>query len=341
MERLVVDGFGKYVGRKGNRIIVKDGGSIVHQALPEELRQILVTGKGSIGFDAINFLSSNGVDIIFLNSRGQLTARLAPLEMRTVETRKEQYYAYKDARSMVLGKAFALAKIKNQYATLGTLAKRRKDTNPSSAEEIYNKREELRSKISEMEHVEGKNIESVRDTVMGIEGSASALYWLGVAQVIPEEFGFKGRSGRYAPDPVNAMLNYGYGILEGEVWRAVHFAGLDPYGGFLHADRPGKPSLVLDLMEEFRQQLIDKSVIKLISRKEVAPENFTVKENVCSLGDEARRTLLTEVLERFEEYVAVGDEKVRWCDLIVNQARKIGKYLRGEIPLYEGFFLRW
>ena len=164
MERLVVDGFGKYVGKKGNRIIVKEGGSIVHQALPEELRQILVTGKGSIGFDAVNFLSSNGVDIIFLNSKGQLTARLAPLEMRTVETRKEQYYAYRDVRSLNLGREFALAKMKNQYATLGTLAKRRKDSDPDSAEEIYSRREDIRPKIGEMEMVEGKNIETVRET---------------------------------------------------------------------------------------------------------------------------------------------------------------------------------
>jgi CRISPR-associated protein Cas1 len=137
------------------------------------------------------------------------------------------------------------------------------------------------------------------------------------------------------------MLNYGYGILESEVWRAVHFADLDPYGGFLHADRPGKPSLVLDLMEEFRQQLIDKSIIKLISRREIEPENFLITENVCSIDDKARKTLITEVLERLEEYIVVGDEKVKWCDQILNQARNIGKYLRGEIPRYEGFWLRW
>jgi len=341
LERLVIDGYGKYVGRKGDRIVVKEEGKIVAQALPKELRQVLITGHGAIGFDALNLLSKNGVDVILVDQQGELTARLAPPELRTVLTRREQYYAYKDKRGVILGKEFALTKLKNQYSTLGTLAKRRKDSDANSADKMYGKREEISLKIREMEQIDAENIESVRDSIMGIEGVASANYWSAIMPIIPEEFGFKGRSGRYAPDPTNAMLNYGYGVLEGEVWRAIHFAGLDPYGGFLHVDKPGKPSLVLDLMEEFRQQLIDKSIIKLISRKEVKLEDFSMRENLCFLGDKARRTLLKEILERFEDYIAIGEEKMRWCDLMLNQARNIGKFLRGEMPKYEGFWLRW
>lgn len=199
----------------------------------------------------------------------------------------------------------------------------------------------MQGKVADLEGIDARNVDEVRDTIMGIEGSASVTYWSAIAQVVPEEFGFLDRSGRYATDPVNALLNYGYGVLKGETWRAEHFAGLDPYGGFLHVDRPGKPSLVLDLMEEFRQQLVDKSVIKLISRREVGPTNFVKDGNTCTMDDAARRTLLTELLGKLEEYTAYGDEKVRWCDLILNQARSMGKYLRGEIEGYEGFWLRW
>jgi CRISPR-associated protein Cas1 len=341
LERLVIDGYGKYVGRKGDRIIVREEGKIVAQVTPEELRQVLITGHGAITFDALNLLSKNGVDVILIDQQGELSARLSFPELRTVLTRREQYYAYKDKRGVILGKEFVLAKLRNQYSTLGTIAKRRKDSDANSADKIYEKREEISLRIHEMEQVNGENIEYVRDSIMGIEGVASANYWSAIALIIPEEFGFKGRSGRYAPDPVNAMLNYGYGILEGEIWRAIHFAGLDPYGGFLHVDKPGKPSLVLDLMEEFRQQLIDKSIIKLLSRKEIKPEDFSIKDNLCFLGDKARRTLLKEILERFEDYIAVNEEKMRWSDLMLNQARNIGKFLRGEIPKYEGFWLRW
>ncbi|MEM3710204.1 MAG: CRISPR-associated endonuclease Cas1 [Nitrososphaerales archaeon] len=341
LERLVIDGYGKYIGRKGDRIVVKEEGKIVAQALPEELRQVLITGHGAITFDALNLLAKNGVDVILIDRQGELTTRLSPPELRTVLTRREQYYAYKDRRGLILSKEFVLAKLKNQYSTLGTLAKRRKDSDANSSDKIYEKRKEISLKIQEIEQIDAENIDSVRSSIMSVEGIASMNYWSAIMLIIPEEFGFKERSGRYASDPINAMLNYGYGILEGEVWRAIHFAGLDPYGGFLHVDKPGKPSLVLDLMEEFRQQIIDKSIIKLVSRKEVKPEDFSTKDNLCFLEDRARRTLLKEILERFEDCIAIGEEKIRWCDLILNQARKIGKFLRGEIPSYEGFWLRW
>jgi CRISPR-associated protein Cas1 len=94
-------------------------------------------------------------------------------------------------------------------------------------------------------------------------------------------------------------------------------------------------------MEEFRQQLVDKSIIKLISRKEVEPANFLRDGNTCTMDDKARRALLMELLGKLEEYIAYGDGKARWCDLILNQAREIGKYLRGEAATYEGFWLRW
>lgn len=337
----MVDGYGKYVGKKSNRIVVREQGKTVFQVPPEDLRQVLVTGKGSIGFDAINLLAAHGVDLIFIDSHGEIRSRLSSPEMRTVATRREQYFAYRDRRGFIIGRAIAAAKLKNQYATLGTLAKRRKETDSSAADKIYAAREVVQGKLADLETLDAGNIDEVRDTIMGIEGSASVIYWSAISQVVPEEFGFMERSGRYATDPVNALLNYGYGVLEGETWRAVHFAGLDPYGGFLHVDRPGKPSLVLDLMEEFRQQLVDKSIIKLISRKEVEPANFLRDGNTCTMDDKARRALLMELLGKLEEYIAYGDGKVRWCDLILNQAREIGKYLRGEAATYEGFWLRW
>jgi len=273
--RLVIDGFGKYIGRKSKRIIIKNNASIVHQLLPDDLKQILILGKGAIGFDALRLLSLSGVDVILLNSKGEVVARVSPPEMRTVSTRREQYYAYRDWRGSALAKEFVLAKLKNQHALLGTFAKARKDNNPELANEIYRLRGEHELWINEVSKIESSNVDSIRESLMGIEGAASSIYWFAVANLIPKEFQFKGRSGRHALDPVNAMLNYGYGILEGEVWRAVYFAGLDPYGGFLHADRPGKPSLVLDLMEEFRQQLIDKTIMKLICKGNVKPSNFS------------------------------------------------------------------
>jgi len=341
LKRLVVDGFGKFVGKHGERIVVKEKGATLHQVKVEDLRQVVISGSGSISFDAMELLGSCGVDLIVINWKGEVTARLASRDMRTVQTRREQYYAYKEDRSGLLAKQFIIAKMKNQYATLGTLAKSRKDTSPEVADRLVEKREAVSDLISKVESVEEKPIDQIRGTLMGLEGIASAHYWEGIDEIIPDVFSFNCRSGRYAEDPVNALLNYGYALLEGEVWRGVHYAGLDPYGGFLHVDRPGRPSMVLDLMEEFRQQLIDKTVISLVTKGEVQAPEFSMEEGVCRMGDSTRKLLLKTVLEHFEKYVRYRDEQRRWTDMILLQARDVASYLRGELTRYEGFYLRW
>lgn len=181
----------------------------------------------------------------------------------------------------------------------------------------------------------------MRETIMGYEGNASASYWKSILAIIPDEFGFKDRSGRYASDPVNAMLNYGYGVLEGECWRVIHYSGLDPYGSFLHVDRPGKASLVYDIMEEFRQQIVDKSVLKIFSLGQVKPDDFTIENGTCKMADGARKLLLNELLTKLESQVRYEDKNLKWTDLILNQARGIAQFLREDSKTYKGFWLRW
>ncbi|MBS7630105.1 CRISPR-associated endonuclease Cas1 [Candidatus Bathyarchaeota archaeon] len=341
MKRLVVDGFGKFVGKHGERIVVREKGKTLHQTKVEDLRQVVISGSGSISFDAMELLGSCGVDLIIINWKGEVTARLASRDLRTVQTRREQYYAYREERSGFLAKQFIVAKMRNQYATLGTLAKSRRDTSPEVADKLIEKREAISNQIEKVESIEVKPIDQIRNLLMGLEGFSSTYYWEAINEIIPEEFNFNCRSGRYAGDPVNALLNYGYALLEGEVWRGVHYAGLDPYGGFLHVDRPGRPSMVLDLMEEFRQQLIDKTVIGLVAKGEIKISDFSIEEGICKMGDQTRKLLLKAVLERFERYVRYKDEQRRWTDMILIQARDVASFLRGELRNYEGFYLRW
>jgi CRISPR-associated protein Cas1 len=106
----------------------------------------------------------------------------------------------------------------------------------------------------------------VRAELMGLEGVGGRLYWQSIGNMLPDELGFSGRSHQGAMDPVNAALNYGYGILTSHVWGAVMNAGLEPFAGFLHVDRAGKPSLVLDLMEEFRQPVVDRAILGWLNK---------------------------------------------------------------------------
>jgi len=345
MERLVVDGFGKSVSAEGTNVVVREysGGErkTLYYVPAESLRQVIITGKGSITVDAINLLAKSQVDVVVIDYRGEVTAKVSPVEFRTVKTRREQYYAYNDGRSGYLAKRFIEGKAKNQYALLGTLAKTRKDTDPAAFEALVAARERVRPLIEQVAAYPDAPVERIRNPLMGTEGMISDIYWKAVKEVVPAEFGFSERSGRNATDGANAMLNYGYGVLEGEVHRAIHLAGLDPYAGYLHADRPGSNTLAFDLMEEFRQQLVDKTVLAQMTKGIVKPSDFSMKEGTCRLSDDARKGLLRDVLSKFEDFTATGDVRIKWCDLIVSQARNVAKYLRGEAPSYEGYYLRW
>jgi len=338
--RLVIDGFGKYVGCKGETIVVKEDGKTVARLQPRELEQVIISGRGTVSTDALRLLAEHGVDVLIVNFRGEVMAMLTPPMMRTVSTRREQYFAYNDHRGVEIAKSVVEAKIRNQAAVLGTLAKSRWETDPKVAEQLHMVSDELRRFAEEVSGVEGRRVDEVREKLMNLEGRAASSYWNSLASILGS-LGFQGRSGRYATDPVNALLNYGYGILLGEVWRGVHYAGLDPYGGFLHADRPGKPSMVLDLMEEFRPHLIDRLVVKVVSKKMVSVEGFEMINGICQMREESRRFYLGQVLEEFESEVRYEDRRFTWSELILHQARKVAKFLRGEQPKYEPFRQRW
>jgi CRISPR-associated protein Cas1 len=340
MERLAIDGFGRFLGTELGQIVVKEKRKIIERKNPQSLRQIVFSGRGSISSEAIKLLGKHGVDILFLDFDGSVIARVSPPMLRTVVVRKEQYYAYNDERGVVLSREFVSAKMKNQSAVLGSLAKRRKETDPVSSAALLSARNRIKHFMQDVQTISAPCIDNVRDTIQGLEGSASREYWGGLSVIFPSHFGFQGRSGRYAQDPINSMFNYGYGILQGEALRAIHFAGLDPYGGYLHMDRSGRNSLVLDFMEEFRQQIVDKVVIRLITKTQVQPDGFRIKEGLCRMEKPTRRLLLKEILTRLEDFARVENRKIAWCNVMLEQARNIAKFVKRQGP-YTGFYLRW
>jgi CRISPR-associated protein Cas1 len=182
--------------------------------------------------------------------------------------------------------------------------------------------------------VKGSRIDDARGAFMSIEGAGGRLYWGGVRALIGEQSGFETREHRGADDPVNSALNYGYGILYSQVWGAIMNAGLEPFAGFLHVDRPGKPSLVLDLVEEFRQPVVDRAVVALFG-KGVGVE---VREGM--LTDDARRTVAQAVLERLDSEVGFRGLRHLLRSVIQIQARSLATFLRGD-GSYRPFSFKW
>lgn len=325
MKRLLVEGFGKGIAFRNGVIEVREKGRLVARASPAELEQVIVSGRCYITTGAIMALAESGCDVVFLGSSGRFYARLSFPELRTVATRREQYMAYEDGRGLEVAKEVLRSKLRNERYYLETL---RKGSREGLAEfEACRRAEEVVA--SALESVEGVSgsLESARPELLGIEGMAAEAYWGALSAFVPKELGFAGRIGRGAADPFNSMLNYGYGVLLGIVWRGIHVAGLDPYAGFLHADRPGKPSLVLDLMEMFRTQLVDRAVLAL-ARKGLSWDRWT-------------REVAEAVLSRASERVTYMGRSVELAEAPLIVARGLAAFLRGERRGFDGFWLRW
>ncbi len=341
--RLVIDGFGKFIGVKNGMIVIKEKKQVLKKIKPEDLKQIVISGKSAISSDALTLLAEKGVDLVIL-SRNEVAARLSHSLIGTVKTRREQYLAYYDKRGVILAKEFVRAKLKNQSNFLLNIAKARRDTNPEIAEKVMEAKEAIDKKFSALSAIDADKIDDVRDQLLGIEGVASEIYWNAIALIIPPDYLFSGRRGdqgpRFAQDIVNAMLNYGYAILHAECLKAVELAGLDPYAGFLHSDRSGRTSIAVDLMECFRQPVVDKSVLKLVTRGQVKAEDCNYENFVCILNEEAKRKVLSEIMEKLESRIQYKGKNMSISNVILSQAREIASFLRNE-ERYEAFTQNW
>lgn len=333
--RIIIDGFNKTINKRDNQIVIKENGKEIDYFLPKDLKQIIILGKGAITFDAIALLAEANVDLIAVDWRGNIRYRLASKEHNNVQIRKQQYFSLNDTRSGYLAKKFIESKIRNQKATIGTLSRSR-----GGVEYLDIQKEKLNNLLNALLEIKNKPSEKIRSEIFGIEGMASHEYWQGFRYVINDDYDFLKRSGRGAPDIVNAMLNYSYAILASEVLKALHISGLDPYAGFLHADRYGRTSLVFDLMEEFRQQIVDKSVLKLINRGQIKKDDFEIKDGYVYINEQCRKLLIKTILDKLNTEVTFDGVKKSYSNFISIESQHIVDYLLYN-KKYKTFYIRW
>ena len=333
--RLIIDGFNKSVSKRDNQIVIKEDGKEVDYFLSKDLKQIVILGKGAITFDAIALLAESDVDLIAIDWRGNIRYRLSSKDHNNVKIRKQQYQALNDSRSGYLAKKFIESKIKNQKFTLSTLSKNRGGI--EFLEIQKNKLDNLSKAVAE---IKNRPSDKIRSQLFGIEGLASTEYWQAFRYLIDDEYNFLKRSGKGAPDIVNSMLNYSYAILASEVLKSLHISGLDPYAGFLHSDLYGRSSLVFDVMEEFRQQIVDKSVLKLINLGQIDKDVFEIKDDYVFIGEDCRKLLVKTILDKLNNEVTFDGIKKTYCDFIEIESRNIVDYLLYE-KQYKTFYIRW
>jgi len=322
-----------YVGKKGERIVVKKNGKVCAQLPFMKLQELVVASRGvSLSSDLIEELCGRGIRIAFMTSSGKPVALLtSPLLTATVETRRQQMAAYGTERGAEFCRWIVAGKLRNQEKLLRYFAKSR---DGERKEELERTAKVLRKLRKDALGVEGGSADEVRPKLLGLEGTGGRMYWQRVGEMLPEGSGFAGRKHQGPGDAVNAAMNYGYGILYSHVWGAAMNAGLEPFAGFMHVDRSGKPSMVLDLVEEFRQPVVDRAVLTWLNK------GGRLKLAKDMLDGESKEEVAARVLLRMNTSERHRGKNHEVRSIIQMQARLAASSLRGQRN-YRPFAFQW
>lgn len=329
-------------------ILRKDGLSIVVEREGSKVAQVPVNAIDSIvcmGFDVIltaplmEFCAEQAVSISYLSGSGRFLARVEGPARGNVLLRKGQYSAMDDqVKALEIARRMVLAKIANQRTAI--LRHQRSHAGKDELDALSSLSAMLAEDMSQVRTV--ASLELLR----GLEGDAARRYFSGFTnQVLHERefFQFNERTRRPPRDPINSILSFVYTLLMHECRAALEVVGLDPHAGFLHALRPGRPSLALDLMEEFRAPLADRAVLTLINLKQVDKEGFIIHPTgEVEMKPETRRAVITGWQNRKRESIRhpVLEETMELGLAILVQARLLARHIRGELDTYPAFLWR-
>lgn len=333
---LVVSRPGAFVGKTQKGIVVKVGGQTVHQAPLLNLKHIMITSANvSLSANVIAHAVKNRIPIDFIEHAGLPFARVTGFHGTSVKLQLAQLEALKNGMASELAKRFVLGKIRNQQNLAKYYHKYRKRVDEAFVREYTEEMARMEAIEEEIQRLEEVDHDTLRGKLFSIEGRSAAAYWDIVRTLLDEIIYFEGRVGQGAKDLVNSLLNYGYGILYTKIWQAVARAGLNPYISYLHVPQAGKPTLLFDLIEEFRPQAVDRAVFSMINKR------VELKMDKGLLAPETRNKVAAAVLERINTVEKFRGRELRLGDIIAEQTRAVAAYLMGEKDRYAPYIAKW
>lgn len=327
---------GAYLCREGETVVVR-----VEQETKMQVPVVALEGVvciGGVGFTPplMELCAERGVHVSFLTEQGRFLARVSGPVSGNILLRKEQYRrADMPDASARIAASFVIGKIANSRTVVMRAAR---DSGKAEDQEAFSKCAEYLSRI-----IDKLRTDCDMETVRGKEGEAGHAYFSVFDRLIvvqKDGFFFRERTRRPPLDNSNALLSFVYTLLAHDCVGACEAVGLDPQAGFLHADRPGRPSLALDLMEEFRPFLADRLVLTLINRQQVKPNGFKKTESgAVTMTSETKKEVIKVYQERKREDLEHPfiDEKVAIGLLPYIQARLLARHLRGDVDGYPPF----
>lgn len=336
LNTLYVTTQGAYLSKEGETVVVKVDGDIRLRIPIHTIKGIVCFGNVACSPFLMGFCAENDVALSFLTEHGRFLAKVQGPVSGNVLLRREQYRKADDLSfSAEVAESILTGKIANCRAVLQRALRDHADK--INEGEMRNAVLRLNRQLDLLEQ------DSPLDTLRGLEGDSAHIYFnvfdhLIVAQ--KDAFRFAERNRRPPLDNVNCLLSFIYTLLMHDVRSALETVGLDPAVGFLHRDRPGRPGLALDLMEEFRPYVADRLTLSLINLQQVQGKGFkTVETGAVTMNDETRKTVLVAYQERKQEEIThpfLG-EKVMVGMLFHIQALLMARYLRGDLDGYPPF----
>jgi CRISPR-associated protein Cas1 len=282
--------------------------------------------------------ADDGRAFVWMTEHGRFRARMEGPQSGNVLLRRAQHHAADDPNApLALARGSVAGKLQNARLYLLRAARDAEDTAATA----------LRTAAARLERcLRDASLAADLDTLRGAEGEAAAVYFGMVPNLVrvdEPEFVWNGRNRRPPLDPVNALLSFLYALLSNDCVSAVEAAGLDPQIGFLHALRPGRPALALDLMEEFRPLMADRVAFALINRRQLQPADFTRREGgAVELSERARKEVLAAYQRRKQDELAhpLLAEPMPLGLAPLLQARILARAIRGDTPAYTPFVPR-
>lgn len=330
-EILVVQNPKAYIGRRGGELRVTLEKETLTRHPLEQLQCVYVFGAVQMSTQALQGCLERSIPVSYFSPAGRFLGMTSGLPASGTDARQGQYRLYGEPGLRArLASRILSAKIHNQRVMLMR--------NGEAPKALIAKLADLRDQAGSRDYT--------LDSLRGIEGTAAALYFEYFGTMLKgtafENFDFQGRNRRPPKDPVNALLSQGYSILAKELAGMCHTVGLDPFLGFLHQPRYGRPALALDLMEEFRPLIADSVAISLLNRRELDVGDFVRTTRGIFLGDEGRKQFWRAWFRRMDTEVSHPEfgYKMSYRRMLDVQVRQLWRYCRGEATDYRPFTTR-
>lgn len=339
---LYVQSPASYLKKDGGQIIIEEKRERVAEARYADTSQVVLFGHAGISSPALHECFRRDIPVTFLSYGGWFIGHTIGMGHKNVMTRTLQYRTSFDPRACLrLARRLVAGKIHNGRTML------RRNWKPNAAEE------EGRAPADVLQSMKNDIAQAVRaesiPVLLGVEGNAARRYFENLTGMVSpgcregtEQFDFNARNRRPPKDPVNAMLSFAYAMLAREWTVTLSAVGLDPYRGFYHQLRHGRPSLALDMMEPFRPLVADSTVLTVINNGEIQPADFMRSAAGCSLKTAARKRLIAAFERRLSHEVThpIFKYRISYRRLFEVQARLLIRYLAGEIQRYPNFLTR-